>query len=129
MFGPLVANDKAIVSQVEIRAICPLGKPEAKGSEGKIMAKKPTLKIISSGKKKSHGGKINARSSGKYDVELGKRVRLRRVEMKISQSELADKLGVSFQQVQKCEKRRQPGWRCSLAASRHGARRPCDVFL
>src|ERR1700690_3493351 len=68
------------------------------------MARKTTLSIISKGKKKSRGSNINARSSGKYDVELGKRVRLRRVEMKISQSELADKLGVSFQQVQKYEK-------------------------
>ena len=68
------------------------------------MARKTTLKVISNGKKKLNGDAINARSSGKYDVELGKRVRLRRVEMKISQSELADKLGVSFQQVQKYEK-------------------------
>ncbi|MGH2266260.1 helix-turn-helix domain-containing protein, partial [Enterococcus faecalis] len=65
------------------------------------MAKKTTPSIISNGKKKSKGGIINARSSGKYDLALGKRIRLRRVEMKISQSELADKLGVSFQQVQK----------------------------
>jgi transcriptional regulator with XRE-family HTH domain len=68
------------------------------------MARKTKLSVVSTGKKKSSGGIINARSSGKYDVELGKRVRLRRVEMKISQSELADKLGVSFQQVQKYEK-------------------------
>jgi transcriptional regulator with XRE-family HTH domain len=68
------------------------------------MAKKTTLSIISDGKKKPKGDIINARSSGKYDLALGKRIRLRRVEMKISQSELADKLGVSFQQVQKYEK-------------------------
>ena len=37
-------------------------------------------------------------------VELGKRIRLRRAEIDISQSELADKLGISFQQVQKYEK-------------------------
>lgn len=48
--------------------------------------------------------KTKARSSGKTDIELGKRIRLRRVEQKMSQSELADKLGVSFQQVQKYEK-------------------------
>jgi transcriptional regulator with XRE-family HTH domain len=46
----------------------------------------------------------NQRSAGKNDQELGKRIRLRRVEMKISQAELGDKLGVSFQQVQKYEK-------------------------
>src|SRR5579859_777384 len=68
------------------------------------MAKKTTLSVIRNGKKKSNSGVINARSTGKYDVELGKRIRPRRVEMKISQSDLADKLGVSFQQVQKYEK-------------------------
>jgi transcriptional regulator with XRE-family HTH domain len=35
---------------------------------------------------------------------LGKLVRLRRIEQKLSQSELGDLLGVSFQQVQKYEK-------------------------
>lgn len=68
------------------------------------MAKKTTLSVIRNGKKKSISGVINARATGKYDVELGKRIRLRRVEMKISQSDLADKLGVSFQQVPKYEK-------------------------
>ena len=67
------------------------------------MARKTTLSIVSNRKKKSSGIK-SPRSSGKHDVEFGARIRLRRVEMKISQSELADKLGVSFQQVQKYEK-------------------------
>ena len=44
------------------------------------------------------------RSAGKPDIELGHKIRLRRVEQKLSQSDLADKLGVSFQQVQKYEK-------------------------
>jgi transcriptional regulator with XRE-family HTH domain len=43
-------------------------------------------------------------SVGKPDIALGKRIRLRRVEQKISQAELGEKLGVSFQQVQKYEK-------------------------
>jgi transcriptional regulator with XRE-family HTH domain len=68
------------------------------------MAKKTTLSIISNSKKKSNSGLKNQRSTGKYDLELGKRIRLRRVELGISQSDLADKLGVSFQQVQKYEK-------------------------
>jgi transcriptional regulator with XRE-family HTH domain len=68
------------------------------------MARKTTLSIISTGKKKSNGGLKNQRSTGKYDFELGMRIRLRRVEIGISQSELAEKLGVSFQQVQKYEK-------------------------
>src|SRR5882762_6842061 len=48
--------------------------------------------------------KMKQRSAGKPDIELGKRIRLRRVEQKMSQAELGDKLGVSFQQVQKYEK-------------------------
>ena len=67
------------------------------------MARKTTLSIISNGRKKSNGGK-NQRSSGKHDVELGRRLRLRRVEQKMSQDGLAKKLGITFQQVQKYEK-------------------------
>ena len=54
--------------------------------------------------KRSAAKKMKQRSAGKPDIELGKRIRLRRVEQKISQTELGDKLGVSFQQVQKYEK-------------------------
>jgi len=68
------------------------------------MARKATLSITSTGKKKANGVKKNQRLAGKPDVELGKRIRLRRVEIDISQTELADKLGVSFQQMQKYEK-------------------------
>src|ERR1700737_4847367 len=48
--------------------------------------------------------RMKQRSAGKPDIELGKRIRLRRVEQRISQSDLGEKLGVSFQQVQKYEK-------------------------
>ncbi len=54
--------------------------------------------------KKSGNGKQNIRSAGKPDKQLGMRIRLRRVEQKMSQAELGFKLGVSFQQVQKYEK-------------------------
>ena len=47
---------------------------------------------------------MKQRSAGEPDIELGKRIRLRRIEQKISQTGLGDKLGVSFQQVQKYEK-------------------------
>jgi transcriptional regulator with XRE-family HTH domain len=67
------------------------------------MARK-TLSIVNNSRKKSNGGLKNQRSTGKYDIELGKRIRLRRVEIDMSQAELADKLGVSFQQVQKYER-------------------------
>ncbi|MGX1336661.1 transcriptional regulator with XRE-family HTH domain [Bradyrhizobium japonicum] len=53
---------------------------------------------------KTAAKRMKQRSAGKPDIELGKRIRLRRVEMKISQAELGEKLGVSFQQVQKYEK-------------------------
>ena len=68
------------------------------------MARKTTPSITRDSRKKSNGGLKNPRSSGKHDVELGRRLRLRRVEQKMSQSELADKIGVTFQQVQKYEK-------------------------
>jgi len=38
------------------------------------------------------------------DIELGKLIRLRRIELKMSQAELGGMLGVSFQQQQKYEK-------------------------
>ena len=47
---------------------------------------------------------MKQRSAGKPDIEMGKRIRLRRVEQKISQADLGEQLGVSFQQVQKYEK-------------------------
>lgn len=53
---------------------------------------------------KTAAKRMKQRSAGKPDIELGKRIRLRRVEMKVSQAELGEKLGVSFQQVQKYEK-------------------------
>ena len=53
---------------------------------------------------KSAVKRMKQRSAGKPDIELGKRIRLRRVEQRISQADLGDKLGVSFQQVQKYEK-------------------------
>src|SRR3984957_19845822 len=53
-----------------------------------------------SGMNKSAAKKMKQRSAGKPDIELGKRIRLRRVEQRISQAELGEQLGVSFQHVQ-----------------------------
>jgi transcriptional regulator with XRE-family HTH domain len=53
---------------------------------------------------KKYALRKNQRSSGPYDIELGKRIRLRRVEQQLSQAELGSALGVTFQQVQKYEK-------------------------
>jgi transcriptional regulator with XRE-family HTH domain len=38
------------------------------------------------------------------DLWIGQQLRARRLEMHVSQSELADRIGVSFQQIQKYEK-------------------------
>ena len=46
----------------------------------------------------------NKRSATTTDVLIGQRVRARRMEMHLSQEELGDQLGVSFQQIQKYEK-------------------------
>jgi transcriptional regulator with XRE-family HTH domain len=47
---------------------------------------------------------ITSRSSGKSEIEMGRKIRLRRVEQRLSQSVLGAKLGISFQQIQKYEK-------------------------
>src|SRR5919206_936469 len=45
-----------------------------------------------------------ARSPDATDVELGRRMRERRLELKLSQTELGDPCGITFQQIQKYEK-------------------------
>jgi transcriptional regulator with XRE-family HTH domain len=44
------------------------------------------------------------RSVKAADIAIGKRIHQRRIEQKVSQETLGDKIGVSFQQVQKYEK-------------------------
>ena len=48
--------------------------------------------------------KHSARSAGLHDVEIGKRIKAHRRMKGLSQADLAEMLGVSFQQVQKYEK-------------------------
>lgn len=43
------------------------------------------------------------RKSSEYDVRIGQRLRAARLARKLSQQTLAEKLGISFQQVQKYE--------------------------
>src|SRR3954462_11597694 len=45
-----------------------------------------------------------ARRAAAGDGEVGRRVRARRLEHRLSQTELAERIGVTFQQVQKYEK-------------------------
>lgn len=46
----------------------------------------------------------NSKKPNPVDVEVGRRIRLRRSLLGLSQSALADALGITFQQVQKYEK-------------------------
>ena len=48
--------------------------------------------------------KPKPRSPVTADIEMGERIRARRIEQKMSQQELAAFLGISFQQIQKYEK-------------------------
>jgi transcriptional regulator with XRE-family HTH domain len=45
-----------------------------------------------------------SKSEGKIDQKIGDRVKARRLMLNITQEALAEKLGISFQQVQKYEK-------------------------
>lgn len=47
---------------------------------------------------------FSPRSADGRDREIGRRIRLLRAERNISQQELGERLGVSFQQIQKYEK-------------------------
>jgi transcriptional regulator with XRE-family HTH domain len=48
--------------------------------------------------------KANKRSPSTTDTDIGQRIRARRLEQGLSQTELAVKIGLTFQQVQKYEK-------------------------
>jgi transcriptional regulator with XRE-family HTH domain len=47
---------------------------------------------------------INQRKSDSIDIAVGQRIKVERLARRMSQTELAEKIGVSFQQVQKYEK-------------------------
>jgi transcriptional regulator with XRE-family HTH domain len=55
-------------------------------------------------KSKPKPKKLHPRSAGNADIEMGRLIRARRVESGMSQSALAEQLGITFQQVQKYEK-------------------------
>lgn len=52
----------------------------------------------------SREGGIRKRRAGPEDVEIGRKIRALRLERGLSQSGLADGIGLTFQQVQKYEK-------------------------
>ena len=47
---------------------------------------------------------MSVKSPDHIDVEVGQRIRIQRNALGLSQTELADQLGVTFQQIQKYEK-------------------------
>lgn len=55
-------------------------------------------------KKKVFDKHVRARRADERDAEVGRRIRTRRLQQGLSQTELADRIGVTFQQVQKYEK-------------------------
>ena len=54
--------------------------------------------------KKSLRGRIDDNEPNPIDIHVGKRIRLRRTILHITQQQMADMLGLTFQQVQKYEK-------------------------
>ena len=54
--------------------------------------------------KKSVRGRIDDNLPNPVDIHVGKRIRLRRTILHITQQQMADMLGLTFQQVQKYEK-------------------------
>ncbi len=52
----------------------------------------------------SRDGAIRKRRAGAEDVEIGRKIRALRLERGLSQSNLADGIGLTFQQVQKYKK-------------------------
>ena len=55
-------------------------------------------------KGKSIRGRMDDNEPNPVDVHLGKRIRLRRTILHITQQQMADMLGLTFQQIQKYEK-------------------------
>jgi transcriptional regulator with XRE-family HTH domain len=47
---------------------------------------------------------INPKKADPVDVEVGQRIKIQRLQSGLSQTTLAEKLGITFQQVQKYEK-------------------------
>jgi transcriptional regulator with XRE-family HTH domain len=52
----------------------------------------------------SRDGPIRKRRAGSEDVEIGRKIRALRLQRGLSQTSLADGIGLTFQQVQKYEK-------------------------
>lgn len=73
--------------------------------------------------------KANVRTPSAVDVKVGQRIRIERLNRGLSQTELADAIGVSFQQLQKYEKgvNRVGAGRLTLIADKLGL--PLTTFF
>jgi hypothetical protein len=81
-------------------------------------------------KKAKRVTKPNPRATGSLDVHFGEKLRARRRMMvpKLTQAALADKLNVTFQQIQKYEKGKKHE-RGHDGADRGGTKCRCPVFF
>src|SRR3954469_12919070 len=70
----------------------------------RVQQRTPRQKIINMKQAKTLDKHVRARRADLRDAEVGRRVRSRRLECRLSQTQLAEKIGVTFQQVQKYEK-------------------------
>ena len=52
--------------------------------------------------------RVNKRSTTGSDAFVGKQIKIARLEIGVSQTELGEAIGVTFQQIQKYEKRPKP---------------------
>lgn len=76
-------------------------RPVGMDEKGKRMALEPSTPLKSEAKS---APTANQRSANSVDGHVGARVRIRRLELGLSQERLADQLGITFQQVQKYER-------------------------
>lgn len=77
----------------------------------------------------ARGKKINVRRPSQVDVAVGQRIRIERLSQRLSQTELAAAIGVSFQQLQKYESgaNRVGAGRLTLIADKLGV--PLTTFF
>ena len=75
----------------------------------------------------SHPGR--KRRAGPEDIEIGRKIRALRLQRGLSQSGLAEGIGLTFQQVQKYEKGSKPRLSRPAAKNCRAAQRSGDVFL
>src|SRR5882757_7517247 len=94
--------------------------PKLTSRQGRSMSRKRAKRVTRLG---------TTRSTGPIDKYFGDRIRARRIMIKMTQEEFGEKLGVSFQQIQKYEKGRQSGERGHDGARSWNPRRQHGIFF